>query len=198
MRVMIIGQKYLAEQLLALCLRRGDDVAAVCAPRVDDRLAAAAAEAGVPVCAVTGPIDAGWVPDGVDVLLCANLHAFVTAAARRKARLGALGYHPSLLPRHRGRDAIRWAIHMRELLTGGTVYWMDDGADTGPVAAQDWCWIMPGDTPDTLWRRELAPMGLALFGQVLTQLDQGHVPSRPQDPTLATWEPAYKPTKLAT
>lgn len=197
MRVMIIGQKWLAEQLLAMCLRRGDDVAAVCVPRIDDRLAAAATEAGVPVCMATGKIGAGWVPDGVDVLLCANLHAFLGADARAKARLGALGYHPSLLPRHRGRDAIRWAIHMRELLTGGTLYWMDNGADTGPIAAQGWCWIRPGDTPETLWRRELAPMGLELFAQVLAGLDVGHLPSRPQDELLATWEPAWRVSKLA-
>lgn len=193
---MIFGQKWLAEQLLALCLRRGDDVAAVCAPRVDDRLAAAAAGAHVPVCTVTGPIEGAWIPGGVDVLLCANLHAFLTASARRKARLGALGYHPSLLPRHRGRDAIRWAIHMRELLTGGTVYWMDDGADTGPIAAQGWCWIRPDDTPEALWRRELAPMGLTLFAQVLAGLDAGLVTSRPQDNRLATWEPKWKTGRL--
>ncbi|MES1977570.1 MAG: formyltransferase family protein [Pseudomonadota bacterium] len=197
MRVMIIGQKWLAEQLLALCLQRGDDVAAVCAPRVDDRLAAAATEAHVPVCTVAGPIEGDWIPDGVDVLLCANLHAFLTASARGKTRLGALGYHPSLLPRHRGRDAIRWAIHMRELLTGGTVYWMDDGADTGPIAAQSWCWIRPDDTPEALWRRELAPMGLTLFAQVLAGIDAGQVTKRPQDDRLATWEPAWRVKKLA-
>ncbi|OYZ76103.1 MULTISPECIES: formyltransferase family protein [unclassified Polaromonas] len=197
MRVMIIGQKWLAEQLLALCMRRGDDVAAVCVPRTDDRLAAAATEAGIPVCMVAGRTGADWVPDGVDVLLCANLHAFVGADARAKARFGALGYHPSLLPRHRGRDAVRWAIHMRESLTGGTAYWMDDGADTGPIAAQGWCWIRPGDTPEALWRRDLAPMGLELFTQVLAGLDVGHVTSRPQDEALATWEPAWRVSRLA-
>jgi methionyl-tRNA formyltransferase len=86
---------------------------------------------------------------------------------------------------------------MREQVTGGTTYWMDDGADTGPIAAQDWCWIAPGDTPEALWRRELAPMGLALFERVLAQLEQGQVPATPQDAALATWEPAWKPSPLA-
>jgi len=95
MRVMIIGQKWLAERLLALCLSRGDDVAAVCAPRLDDRLAAAATEAHIPVCTVTGPIGADWIPEGVDALLCANLHAFLTAPARAKARLGRWATTPA-------------------------------------------------------------------------------------------------------
>lgn len=197
MRVMIVGQKWLAAELLRLCLARGDDVAAVSAPRMDDRLAALATAEGIPVCQVPGRLTGEWVPAGVDVLLCANAHVFVTAEARGKARLGALGYHPSLLPRHRGRDAIRWAFHMRDVVTGGTVYWLDDGADTGPIAAQDWCWVEPGDTPESLWRRALGPMGLRLFDQVLAALDTGAVPSASQDARMATWEPSFNPGKLA-
>lgn len=197
MRVMIVGQKWLAAELLRLCLARGDDVAAVSAPRMDDRLAALATAEGIPVCQVPRRLTGEWVPAGVDVLLCANAHVFVTAEARGKARLGALGYHPSLLPRHRGRDAIRWALHMGDVVTGGTAYWLDDGADTGPIAAQDWCWVEPGDTPEALWHRALGPMGLRLFDQVLAALDTGAVPSAPQDARMATWEPSFNPGKLA-
>lgn len=197
MRVMIVGQKWLAAELLRLCLARGDDVVAVSAPRMDDRLAALATAEGIPVCQVPRRLTGEWVPAGVDVLLCANAHVFVTAEARGKARLGALGYHPSLLPRHRGRDAIRWALHMSDVVTGGTVYWLDDGADTGPIAAQDWCWVEPGDTPEALWRRVLGPMGLRLFSEVLAALDTGAVPSASQDARMATWEPSFNPSKLA-
>ena len=197
MRVMIVGQKWLAAELLRLCLARGDDVAAVSAPRMDDRLAALATAEGIPVCQVPKRLTGEWVPAGVDVLLCANAHVFVTAEARGKARLGALGYHPSLLPRHRGRSAIRWALHMGDVVTGGTVYWLDDGADTGPIAAQDWCWVEPGDTPESLWRRVLGPMGVRLFDQVLAALDTGAVPSASQDARMATWEPSFNPGKLA-
>jgi methionyl-tRNA formyltransferase len=197
MRVMIVGQKWFGAEALKLCLARGDDVAAVSAPRVDDRLAAVATDAGVPLCQVDRRLEAAWVPDRLDLILCAHAHTFITAEAREKARYGALGYHPSLLPRHRGRDAIRWAIHMRDLITGGTAYWLDDGADTGDIAAQDWCWIRPGDSPDELWRRELAPMGLRLLATVLAQLDAGDAPRTPQPSHPATWEPAFKPSRLA-
>ena len=43
----------------------------------------------------------------------AHSHDFIGRKTRALSRLGALGYHPSLLPLHRGRDAIRWAVHMR-------------------------------------------------------------------------------------
>lgn len=50
---------------------------------------------------------------------------------------------------------------MRNPIAGGAVYWMDDGADTGNIAAQDWCHVFPTDDARTLWRRDLAPDGCA-------------------------------------
>lgn len=197
MRVMIVGQKYFGAEVLKLCLDRGDEVVAVSAPRVDDRLAAVATDAGIPLCQVDRRLEAEWVPDRLDLILCAHAHIFVTPEARQKARFGALGYHPSLLPRHRGRDAIVWAVHMRDLVTGGTAYWLDDGADTGDIAAQDWCWIKPGDSPESLWRGELAPMGLRLLRDVLARLDAGELPRTAQEPAMATWEPAYLARRLS-
>lgn len=202
MRVVLVGQKWLAVQLLERCLAMGIEVAQVIAPEpqpgaAPDSLERAASDLGVPVCRAGRSVRAEQVPS-CDVILAAHAHSFIGAAARAKARLGALGYHPSLLPRHRGRDAIHWAVHMREPVTGGSLYWMDDGADTGPVVAQSWCHIRPGDTAAALWRRDLAPMGLALFDQVLARLASGD-PCRGvvQDPELATWEPAWQPRALA-
>jgi methionyl-tRNA formyltransferase len=197
MRVMIVGQRWLAAEVLALCIERGDAVVAVAAPSRLDRLGAAATVAGIPVVEVVDALLVDHVPAGVDVIVCAHAHAFVTAGARAAARLGALGYHPSLLPRHRGRDAIRWAIHMKEDITGGTVYWMTDKADAGPVAMQEWCFIRPEDGPDSLWRRELGPMGVRLFGRVLADLDAGKVIAREQDEGMATWEPSWSRRSLA-
>ncbi|MGE8614036.1 MAG: formyltransferase family protein [Achromobacter veterisilvae] len=200
MNIMIVGQKWLGAALLRQCLADGHQVLAVSAPPAEgaeyDRLYAAARQAGIPAVCHRGRLPAEAVPMGVDIILAAHAHVFIEAQTRCRARLGALGYHPSLLPRHRGRDAVRWAIHMREAVTGGSLYWMDDGADTGPIAAQDWCHIRPDDTAATLWRRELAPMGLRLFRRVLRLLVDGGAPTAAQDSTLATWEPAFARPRL--
>lgn len=161
MRVVLVGQKWLAVQLLERCRTLGIEIVLVVVPApVDgqpDSLERAAAAQGLAVCQTGWRLGAEQVPP-CDLVLAAHAHAYIDAGARGQARLGALGFHPSLLPRHRGRDAVRWAVHMREAVTGGSLYWMDDGADTGPVVAQSWCHIRPDDTPTTLWRRELAPM----------------------------------------
>lgn len=201
MKVVLIGQKWLAAQLLQQCLRQDIEVLGVIAPEpaadeVPDRLEVEAIAAGVPVCRVRGRVKAEHVP-ACDLILAAHAHAFIDGSARTKAAMGALGYHPSLLPRHRGRDAIRWVLHMREPVTGGSLYWMDDGADTGPVVAQDWCHTRPDDTAATLWRRDLAPMGLRLFAHVLNQLREGSpCKGKQQDVALASWEPAWAQSKL--
>ncbi len=77
MRVMIIGQKRLAAEFFALCKSRGDDIVAVCAPRTDDRLAKLATAEGVPVCQVKGWLTAEWIPDGLDLLICAHAHIYI-------------------------------------------------------------------------------------------------------------------------
>ena len=190
MRLMLIGQKWLGVGTLGLLLEKGHDVAFVAAP-AGDRLHRAAVAAGVPVADPGRILPASWVPPGTDLIVAAHSHSYITGGARRVARFGAIGYHPSLLPRHRGRDAVRWTIHMREQIAGGTVYWMDDRADAGPIAAQSWCHVREGDTPESLWRRELAPMGLQLLGQVMDDVAAGRVVKVPQDEALATWEPAF-------
>lgn len=192
MRIAIIGQKWLAAQLLRQCLDDGHEIVAAAAPSSGDRLFLAAENAGILAFDRMPP--AGGLPES-DIILAAHAHAFITGGHRATAKLGAVGYHPSLLPRHRGRDAVRWAIHMRDAITGGTLYQMDDGADTGAILLQDWCHIRPDDTPQSLWQRELAPMGLSLFRQYLRQWQ--HITPRPQDEALATFEPAFTARRLA-
>ena len=196
MKVVLIGQAYLAAEVLSLCQKRGDSILAVIAPRESDRLFQAAKAAKTTAHVAAAVIDQGYIPDGADIILAAHAHAFISAAARAKTRYGALGYHPSLLPRHRGRDAVRWTIHMGDKVAGGTLYWMDDGADTGAIAAQDWCHVLPDDDARSLWQRDLAPMGLRLFEKVLAELDQGGINATIQNVAAATWEPAFNSSKL--
>lgn len=197
MRLFIVGQKWLAREVLGECLARGFEVAGIAAPSVEDGFAKAAGALGIETAIAPRRLAGTPVPDGVDLIVCAHAHCYVSRDARSRARLGALGYHPSLLPLHRGRDAIRWALHMRERVTGGTVYWMDDDADTGPIALQDWCHVRPGDDAASLWRRELGPMGVRLLLSAIELARDGLCPSTPQRDDLATWEPAFAAQSLS-
>jgi methionyl-tRNA formyltransferase len=188
MNIYLCGQKYFGAATLALVQRLGHMVLGVSAPP-DDRLWQAATAAGIPV-RVAGTLNADTLPANVDLIIAAHSHDFIGRRTRLRARIGAIGYHPSLLPLHRGRDAVRWAVRLRERITGGSVYWLNDTVDGGPIAAQDWCFIGATERPDELWRNKLQPLGLRLFAQVLADIGRGVLVQVPQDETLATWEPA--------
>lgn len=134
-----------------------------------------------------------------DLIVNAHGTAHLSERIRAATRYGAIGYHPSLLPRHRGRSAVEWTVHMRDPIAGGTVYLMDDGYDTGPIIRQDWCFVDPAWTASDLWREQLFPMGRRLLGEVLNRAEWGpeHWPHTAnavwdQREEFATYEPPYK------
>lgn len=189
MRVVIAGQKRFGRDVLDLVCGRGWEVACVfCPDDAGDKLRIGAMNRRLPL--FSERMTADLLPAGVELIVAAHCHTFISSKARDRAELGALGFHPSLLPRHRGRSAVEWVIRFGERVTGGTVFWLNETVDGGPIAAQDHCFIQAGDTARELWARELAPMGLRLFGQVFDELDRGVKRAVPQDPALATWEPA--------
>lgn len=195
MIVHLAGSRSFGAAVLAALLDSSHAVQGVTSPadtpRGPDRLTLAAERANLPTAPTISPDRVA----GAQVILAAHSHAFVGQRTRAAVE-HALGYHPSLLPLHRGRDAIRWTIRDRDRITGGSVYHLTDRIDAGPLAAQDYVHVRPDDTPDTLWRRDLAPLGVRLLLQVLTDLDHGLVVAQPQDEALATWEPAVNPPRL--
>ncbi len=191
MNILIAGQKWFgAEVFRALRDFPGVFVAAVCAPTDGDKLAGQAALYGVPIIAAGG-LNAASMPAGIDLIVAAHSHDFIGQATRLRAKWGGIGYHPSLLPMHRGRDAVRWAIRMGERVTGGSVYRLSNRMDGGDVLAQRHVFIRPDDTAEELWRRELAPLGVELIAQTVSAFArEGYVHGSEQDEAIATWEPS--------
>jgi methionyl-tRNA formyltransferase len=194
MKIALIGTRWFGAQMLKLLRERGDDIRVI-ATNGNDQLATAAEEAGVPLEVLDNPrrLGAGHLPEEVDVIVAAHTHAFITADAVAKARRAAIGYHPSLLPRHRGIAAVEWTIKSGDPIAGGSVYHLSDSLDGGLIAAQDWCFVYPDDDAGSLWRRALAPMGLRLLMQVVEHIDRhGRAEAHAQDPKAVTYAPAIK------
>lgn len=99
---------------------------------------------------------------------------------------GVIGYHPAPLPENRGRAVIPWTILQRRTDTGGTLFWMDDGVDTGDVLAQERFGVDPAETAASLYAKHMQVLTSMLAG-VLPALAGGTAPRRPQDHTRATW-----------
>ena len=107
-----------------------------------------------------------------------------------KPRLGTLIFHPSLLPRHRGRDAIRWAYHLGETYTGATWFWADSGYDTGEICEQEVIAI-GNKRPRDFYEHDVIPVAVRLLRYILLDLKIGIVRRRPQNEASASHEPPF-------
>lgn len=194
MRVILTGTRSFAKAILDEVAPK-HDVVAVASP-ADDPLVWAAQAHGIEW---REHVRAEWVRElDADLILGVHTTDFIGRKSRAATRLGALVGHPSLLPRHRGRSSVDWTVRMNDPIAGFTYFWADDGVDTGPIAAQDWCHVDPKWTASDLWREALFPMGVEMIAPLLDSIESfGQARLwRPQDERFATVEPAIEPTRL--
>jgi len=107
-------------------------------------------------------------------------------------RLGVLIFHPSLLPIHRGPDAIKWAFRLGERYSGATWFWADKDLDTGDICEQEPLRIQPGESPREFYERAVIPASVRMLRFILEDLKAGVIRRRPQIPEHATCEPPLK------
>jgi len=202
MKCALVGSRFFGATVFeALRKEEGVEFASVVVPAADDRLALAAQAAGVEIHVLANPklVPGNAIAEGVDLIVAAHTHARVSNEALARSRLGGVGYHPSLLPRHRGIAAVEWTILQGDAIAGGSVYHLADGWDAGAIAAQDWCFVDKGETARELWERALAPMGLDLLARVVRHARQhGELPARVQDVRYATKAPMIRRSVVLT
>jgi methionyl-tRNA formyltransferase len=126
---------------------------------------------------------AALAPDMVFVIGWSQIckPAFRAAAGDR-----VIGYHPAALPRLRGRGVLPWTILLAEPITAGTLFWIDDGVDTGDIVAQQFFHLGADETVTSLYARHLDVLG-TMLGAALPLLATPAPPRRPQDEAFASW-----------
>ena len=125
-----------------------------------------------------------------------NVMAFVTdivpLTILNHPRQGSIQYHPSLLPRHRGGSAINWAVINGETKTGLSIFWPDEGLDTGPLLLQKEVTIDPDDTLGTVYFNKLFPLGVEALVESVRLVKEGKAPRISQDLSEGEYEPLCK------
>jgi methionyl-tRNA formyltransferase len=197
MRIVVNGQQAFGAEVLKALLDRGEDVVAVyCAPdkegRPPDPLAEAAREAGIevrqPASFKTPEAAAELAQLEPDLMVMAFVVLFVPEPVLSTPKLGTIQYHPSILPRHRGPSAINWAIIQGDETTGITVFWPDEGLDTGPVLLTKEVEIADEDTLGSLYFDKLFPIGVDAMVEAVDLVRDGKAPRIVQDEDQATYE----------
>jgi len=192
MRITLVGSRHFGVTTFDMLRKHDVEIVGVVVADADDRLAAAARAAGIEVTVQADPklVVAKEIALGTDLIVTAHSHARIATEALSAAKLGGIGYHPSLLPRHRGIAAVEWTIREGDPIAGGTVYHLADRMDAGAIAAQEWCFVRKGETARELWERALAPLGQKLLAEVVDYAKTHKtLPATPQDEQFATSAP---------
>jgi methionyl-tRNA formyltransferase len=106
---------------------------------------------------------------------------------------GVFGMHPTLLPRHRGRAPIPWAILSGLARTGVTLFEIVDAtADSGAIVGHVVVDIEPNETAETLYE-QISDAHVALVREYVPQLIARSAPRIPQDPRRASAWPKRTP-----
>jgi len=196
MRIVLIGQARFGEEVLQALLKEGEEIIAVYAPVPapgrTEPLKEAADRLGVPVFQPVRMREPEVYTEYTKLEPGLNVMAFVTDILPLNIlnypKMGTIQYHPSLLPKHRGGSAINWAIINGETRTGITIFWPDEGIDTGPILLQKEADISPDDTAGSLYYNKLFTLGVEAIMESIELIRAGKAPRIPQDESQASYE----------
>src|ERR1044071_7396830 len=101
MRITLVGSRHFGVTTFNMLREHGVEIARIVVHDAEDRLAAAATGAGIAGGVQAAPkfVTAAEIAPNSDLIVTAHSHARITQEAVASAKLGGIGYHPSLLPR---------------------------------------------------------------------------------------------------
>ncbi len=123
-----------------------------------------------------------WSPD---VLFVVGLSQLVGPELLALPRLGCVGFHPTHLPEGRGRAPVAW-LTMENRPGAATFFVMDEGADSGPILAQEPFEVTGQDYASDVIRKLEDAIDVAL-DRWLPHLNAGEWEPLPQDDRKATY-----------
>jgi methionyl-tRNA formyltransferase len=124
-----------------------------------------------------------------DLLCVATFPSLLPPDLLATAPHGAIGLHPSLLPRHRGPSPLFWTYFAGDAETGVTVFRLDAGEDTGDLIGQQSLPVARGRPAAELYA-EMAAAGARLLEEAIDSISRGTAVGIPQEAAAATREPS--------
>ena len=197
MRIVVHGQQAFGKAVLEALIKRGDEVVAVyVAPEKPgakiDPLKEAALAANLPVLQPASyrkpEVWEEFRALKPDLQVMAFVTLFVPEEFLNIPTKGTIQYHPSLLPKYRGPSAINWPIIQGDGETGLSIFWPDNGLDTGDVLLQKKTPISDTDTLGTVYFDRLFPLGVEAMLESVDLVKAGKAPRIKQDESQATYE----------
>ena len=197
LRIVLAGSVGSSRLTLQALLRHRANVVGVLELVPDDpaaisgfaRLNDVAAEANVPCVgfqSINAPEIAAqvreWQPD---LLFVVGLSQLVKAELLSIPKLACIGFHPTLLPRGRGRAPVAWLV-LDATPGAANFFVMDAGTDSGPILVQEPFDVLPTDDAEQVTASLEQAIDRAL-DRWLPRLLAGEWNPQPQDESQATY-----------
>ncbi|KAH9636936.1 hypothetical protein HF086_016875 [Spodoptera exigua] len=196
LRVAIIGQSLFAAEVLNFC-KKMDMRLLVSSPST------IAAQNGKPVYKYkTWRVKGQVIPEvleqyksvNADINVLPFCTQFIPMEVITYPKYESICYHPSILPRHRGASSINWTLIEGDTTCGLSIFWADDGLDTGPILLQKSFPCTIDDTVDTIYNKYLYPEGIKALAEAVNMVANDTAPRVKQTEEGATYDPAlFKP-----
>ena len=113
---------------------------------------------------------------GVDVVVAIAYGRILTKDVLNIPKHGFLNLHFSLLPAYRGAAPVQRSILSGDVVTGISIFKIDENLDTGPIYLQNEFKIPENSTSDEVLS-ELAHLGASTFDEVFEMIEQGIDPT---------------------
>lgn len=199
MNIFICGQKSFGKEVLKALIDKGHTITGIAPPpqaRLKDKMVGVAIKKNIPIISDCDMLTSKDIPDNTELIISAHSHWLISDNILKKCKYGGIGFHPSLLPLHRGQDAVRWAIHMGDAVSGGTIYDLSGTkCDGGDIILQKHIFIKPSWDYHKLWEN-LFPIGVDMICQAVELIENGKETREKQDEECATWEPSWDRPRL--
>ena len=78
-----------------------------------------------------------WISElSPDIIFCFGWSSLIKKELLSLAPMGVVGYHPTYLPKNRGRHPLIWALVLGLKKSASTFFFMDERADSGDILSQ--------------------------------------------------------------
>ncbi len=127
-----------------------------------------------------------------DIIFCFGWSNLLKKNILTLAPMGVLGFHPSELPKNRGRHPLIWALALGLKKSASTFFFMNEGIDSGEILSQKKFDIFENDDAQTLYDK-LANIALLQIEEFLPQLKKKTYQTIKQnDKASNTWRKRVK------
>lgn len=121
-----------------------------------------------------------------DVIFALGLSQIISKDILEIPVYGCIGSHPALLPQNRGRHPLIWAITNGLKKSGITLFWLDDGVDSGDIWGQREFSIDTNDDAASVYEK-IKRLSVEILKANIPELERGIIKKIPQDHSQATY-----------